>query len=101
MGFRLYVKSPKTVLAIKFWRFSVLGMGVWGEPGFVVRPSVRPVRQNPSLCQEPSRVAKKNETADGGGGSVSPRPTTRYPNLELGDWSTYAQGPRRQLPNMA
>ena len=48
-------------MAIKFWRFSVLGMGVWGEPGFVVvvvRPSCP---QNPSLCQEPSRVAKKNE----------------------------------------
>ena len=41
-------------------------MGVWGGPGFVVRR--RPVRQNPGLCQEPSRVAKKNETADDGGG---------------------------------
>ena len=52
-------------------------MGVWVEPGFVV---VR-VRQNPSLCQEPSRVAKKNETADDGGGCVSPRPTARsYPS---------------------
>ena len=28
-------------MAIKFWRFSVLGIGVWGEPSFVVRrPSV-------------------------------------------------------------
>jgi hypothetical protein len=24
------LKSPKKILAIKFWRFSVLGMGVWG-----------------------------------------------------------------------
>ena len=25
-----YLKSQKNMLAIKFWRFSVLGMGVWG-----------------------------------------------------------------------
>ena len=37
------------------------------------------------------QVAKKNETADDGGGSVSPRPTARYPSPR--------PGPRRQLPN--
>ena len=56
----VYLKSPLKILAIKFWRFPVLGMGVWGQPGFVRRPSsVVHVRQNPSLCQEPSQVAKK------------------------------------------
>ena len=25
-----FLKSPKKNVAIKFWRFSVLGMGVWG-----------------------------------------------------------------------
>ena len=39
------------------------------------------------------QVAKKNETADDGGGSVSPRPTARYPN------PTPRPRPRRQLPN--
>ena len=37
------------------------------------------------------QVAKKNETADDGGGSVSPRPTARYPSPR--------PGPHRQLPN--
>ena len=56
------------------------------RPSVVVKPKTRALR-----IAKKGQVAKKNETADDGGGSVSPRPTARYP--------THAQGPRRQLPN--
>ena len=57
------------------------------------RPSV--VRRVPKTrvfrIAKKGQVAKKNETADDGGGSVSPRPTARYPSPR--------PGPHRQLPN--
>ena len=60
--------------------------------GFVRRPSsVREAETRVFRIAKKGQVAKKNETADDGGGSVSPRPTARYPS--------HAQGPRRQLPN--
>ena len=67
--------------------------GVWGEPGFV-RPSVvRVPKTRIFRIAKKGQVAKKNETADDGGGSVrrAQRPAT----------PAHAQGPRRQLPNMA
>ena len=54
--------------------------GIGGEPGFVRRrPSVSP---KPERSESPKKAKsrKKNETADDGGGSVSPRPTARYPS---------------------
>ena len=63
------------------------GLGVARFPvsGFVrVRPSVRPSvlsgKTRVFRIAKKGQVAKKNETADDGGGSVSPRPTARYPN---------------------
>ena len=56
-------------------------MGVWGMPSFVRHPSsvvVKPETRVYVKNQAESR--KKNETADDGGGCVSPRPTARYPN---------------------
>ena len=56
-------------------------MGVWGEPGFVRPSSVRREAETRTFrIAKKGQVAKKNETADDGGGSVSPRPTARYPN---------------------
>ena len=66
-------------MAIKFWRFSVRRKGVWGEPGFVVVVVVKPKTRTFRIAKK-GQVAKKNETADDGGGSVSPRPTARYPS---------------------
>ena len=66
--------------------------GVWGEPGFVVVVVVVvSPKSESSESPKKGQVAKKNETADDGGGSVSPRPTARYPS--------HTQAPRRQLPN--
>ena len=65
-------------------------MGVWGEPGFVVRrPSSCPAKPESVPRAKPSR--KKNETADDGRGSVrrAQRPAT----------PAHAQAPRRHLPN--
>ena len=47
----------------------------------------------PERSESPKKAKsrKKNETADDGGGSVSPRPTARYPSPR--------PGPHRQLPN--
>jgi len=57
--------------------------GVWGDPSFVVVVVVvrrRVPKTRTFRIAKKSQVAKKNETADDGGGSVSPRPTARYPN---------------------
>ena len=76
-----YLNSPKKNLAIKFWRFSVLGMGSGVSPVSSVRPSsVRVPKTRIFRIAKKGQVAKKNETADDGGGSVSPRPTARYPS---------------------
>ena len=64
--------------------------GFGGEPGFVRRVHKTRVFR----IAKKGQVAKKNETADDGGGSVSRRPTARYPNPT-------PKAPRRQLPNMA
>ena len=96
-----FLKSPKKILAIKFWRFSVLGMGVWGEPGFVVRrPSSVVVSGKSRVCvknQAESRKkielqAPKRPTTAGAACRRAQRPATP---------PAHAQGPRRQLPNMA
>ena len=77
-------------MAIKFWRFSVRRRGSGGSP--VSSSSVKPKTRTFRIAKK-GQVAKKNETADDGGGSVSPRPTARYPN------PSPRPGPRRQLPN--
>ena len=71
-------------IAKKIWRYNFLAIfcskkGVWGEAGFV-RPSVVSGKTRTFRIAKKGQVAKKNETADDGGGSVSPRPTARYPN---------------------
>ena len=77
--FAVSIKIAKKKLAIKFWRFSVLGMGVWGDPGFVVVVVVVvPAKPGSVSRTKPSR--EKNETADDGGDCVPPRPTARCPS---------------------
>ena len=44
--------------------------GVWGEPGFVRPSSVKPKTRTFRIAKK-GQVAKKNETADDGGGFVS------------------------------
>ena len=47
-------------------------MGVWGEPGFVVRrPSSVSGKTRVFRIAKKGQVAKKNETADDGGAAVS------------------------------
>ena len=67
-------------------------MGVWGLARFP--PSVVVVSPKHESFESPKKAKsrKKNETADDGGGCVSPRPTARYT-------PAHAQAPRRQLPN--
>ena len=69
-----------------------MGSGVSPVSSVRRRPSVRVPKTRVFRIAKKGQVAKKNETADDGGGSVSPRPTARYPRA-------HAQGPRRQLPN--
>ena len=56
----------------------------WGSGVSPVSSSVRPsvLSGKTRVCaKNHAESRKKNETADDGGGCVSPRPTARYPNL--------------------
>ena len=76
-----FLKSPKKIWRQIFFEKKIgdknlaifrSKKGVWGEPGFVRRPSsvVKPKTRTFRLAKK-GQVAKKNETADDGGGCVS------------------------------
>ena len=86
-----FLKSPQKKLAIKFWRFSVRRRGSGVSPvssSSVLSGKTRVCAKN----QAESR--KKSETADGGGGCVSPRPTARsYPSPTAGSLAVWERAP--------
>ena len=79
----LLIKIAKKKLAIKFLAIFCSWNGGLGGARFRRRrrrPSVRVPKTRIFRIAKKGQVAKKNETADDGGGSVSPRPTARYPS---------------------
>ena len=101
----LCLKSPKKILAIKFWRFSVLGMGSGVSPvssSVVVRPSVSP---KPERSESPkkakSRKKMKRPTTAGAACRRAQRPATPEPTPKAHAANCQIKESRKMVSSLA